>query len=195
MSAYDWWKSPSHTSWYYHTPRKRFKLTERLETVDETSDSAVNDIVAFLNEMGYETLSSCEGNELVLEDFENAYAHLLVDIETIRTDGLPLINLESGQKKILRDPTYRLPWNSAEEMFISSLGNDLSGFLGVICPTIIDSKPIWELSQISDNISVCLLGHHASSPIIGVSVKSDESSDHRETWSSLVAELKETILP
>ena len=170
-------------------------MTENFKLVNETSGDSINNVVGFLREMGYMTLPSYEGCELSLEDFENAYDHLSEDVEVIRTDGLTLLNLESGQKKILKDPTYKLPWDSAEAMFISSLGNDLTGFLGVICPTIVDSKPLWELAKLSDNITVSLLGHHSSSPIIGVSVKSDDLTEHHAAWNVLTEMLKENILP
>ena len=134
MPGKDWWASPVHQEWFYHTPR-RFSSNPDPRVLHDTLDPPLRDLALGLNRLGYTTLPSCSGHHHDAAHYSRTYSLLLADAELIRTCGLHLLDSESKGSMVFRDPSWRLPWTRKE--FISAAGGTFGrpeGYLAFKAP-------------------------------------------------------------
>jgi len=131
MTKYEWWSSPHHSDWYYHTPREQFAID--IDVLAETLDPCLKPLALLLLENGIFTGPSCQGlhddhgNE---DKREEAFLSLSMDAGIIRTQGLMLKNVENGETFFFYDPTYRLPWSFSS--FFKKAGTPNHGKVGYL---------------------------------------------------------------
>lgn len=135
MPGKQWYASPNHTAWYYHTPRVMPSEELSPKFLEATLDKPLRLLALGLNSLGYTTLPSCSGHYKDVEELNEAYDHLVADARMIRKGGLELQDVENGNILELRDPTWNLPWDRAG--FIKSAqgsNGKPEGYLGFVVP-------------------------------------------------------------
>ncbi len=93
--------------WYYH--RYHGQIDSSLQTPIELVDPSLRPIIRRLNEAGLPTLASCEGHWLSEEEFIAILEQLRRDEKAIRTKGLKLLDLHTGETIHYVDRNYRRP--------------------------------------------------------------------------------------
>jgi hypothetical protein len=135
MPARQWYMSPHHTDWYYHTVRTTPSSALDQKHLDATLDPPVRLLALGLNSLGYTTLPSCSGHYKGADELNEAYENLVSDSRIIRKDGLELLDVENGNKLVHCDPSWHLPWTRSDFMRLAS-GSDgrPEGYLGFEVP-------------------------------------------------------------
>lgn len=135
MPSRQWYMSPSHTSWYYHTSRKTPVEELSPQFLEATLDPSLRLLALGLNSLGYTTLPSCSGHYKKEEELNEAYDNLLADAKQVRNGGLELVDVENGSKIIHKSSSWYLPWDRQEFSKIAS-GYDgkPEGYLGFNVP-------------------------------------------------------------
>jgi hypothetical protein len=113
MPSRQWYMSPQHTSWYYHTPRTAPSSELDTQFLDATLDPPVRLLALGLNSLGYVTLPSCSGHYKRPEELNETYDALVEDARKIRKDGLELVDVENGNKLVHQSDAWHLPWDRA----------------------------------------------------------------------------------
>ena len=111
MPAKQWYMSPHHKSWYYHTPRTSPSEELSPQFLEATLDPPLRLLALGLNTLGYTTLPSCSGHYLDKDEVNEAYDNLLSDAKIVRNGGLELIDVESGNNLVHKDASWHLPWD------------------------------------------------------------------------------------
>lgn len=114
MPGRQWYMSPAHKDWYYHTDRSTPSDELSPKFLEATLDPPLRLLALGLNSLGYVTLPSCSGHYLDEENTNQMYDSLLNDMRDIRGSGLELVDVETGSTLLHRDPTWRLPWDRNE---------------------------------------------------------------------------------
>jgi hypothetical protein len=135
MPSKQWYMSPNHTDWYYHSERMYPSSDLNPQFLDSTLDEPLRLLALGLNSLGYTTLPSCSGHYKDQDDLDEAYANLISDAKLIRGTGLKLTDVESGDKLTYKDSSWYLPWDKQTFSKISS-GKDgkPEGYLGFCVP-------------------------------------------------------------
>ena len=135
MPAKQWYMSPQHKSWYYHTPRSAPSEELSPKFLEATLDPPLRLLALGLNSLGYVTLPSCSGHYLKEEEANDAYDHLVSDSKIIRNEGLELIDVESGNILVHQDTSWHLPWDRrAFAKAASGTDSRPEGYLGFKVP-------------------------------------------------------------
>ncbi|MGZ3885099.1 MAG: hypothetical protein ACXVPQ_08780 [Bacteroidia bacterium] len=99
--------------WYYF-----MKIPHQHKVTDKQFMSSVDKplraLVKFLQKKKINTTPSCSGHHFKAGDFVKIYDDLEADMLNIRSHGLEMKDVESGQVILYRDPAYRLPWTKQE---------------------------------------------------------------------------------
>jgi hypothetical protein len=131
-----WWCSPHHQHWYYHTPREEI-VVPNLDVLEKTLDPCLKELAIALNRMGCITLPSCQGmhdNKGNAIKRDHAYDYLQLDAQVIRSMGLLLTDVETGETIVYYDPMFALPWNRATFQKKDGKGNkNPQGYLPFVC--------------------------------------------------------------
>lgn len=112
MPKYEWWSSPFHSDWYYHTPRQDFVIDPKV--LEKTLDPCLKNLALLFLDYGLFTGPSCQGlhdDHNNQDKRERAYRSLIRDARAIKTKGLLLRNVENGDEILFYDPYYTLPWS------------------------------------------------------------------------------------
>lgn len=135
MPSKQWYMSPRHTDWYYHSNRM-IPSDELLPNfLDATLDDPLRLLALGLISLGYTTLPSCSGHYRTEEDVNKTYFNLLSDANEIRGSGLELIDAERGDVIRHQDKYWYLPWDRREfgNVMMGSNGKP-EGYLGFQVP-------------------------------------------------------------
>lgn len=111
MPSKQWYMSPTHKSWYYHTPRTTPSEELSPQFLDATLDEPLRLLALGLNALGYTTLPSCSGHYMTPDLLNEAYDHLVADAKCIRNEGLELTDVETGNSLVHQDASWHLPWD------------------------------------------------------------------------------------
>jgi len=135
MPEKQWYVSPNHSDWYYHSPRK-YPLEEmNLKFLEATLDAPLRLLALGINSLGYTTLPSCSGHYKSKEELDEAYSNLIKDAKMIKKDGLVLADTETGEEFLLKDNTWMIPWDRNEFYKVANGGEEkIEGYLGFIVP-------------------------------------------------------------
>ena len=135
MPKKQWYVSPNHNSWYYHSPRKQPSEELIPRFLEATLDQPLRLLALGLISQGYTTLPSCSGHYKDEDELNETYNNLVTDAHTIKKSGLELCDVENGEISILKDPSWYLPWDR-EGFFKAAQGTDgrPEGYLGFVVP-------------------------------------------------------------
>ena len=135
MPGRQWYMSPNHTGWYYHTDRTRPSEELSSQFLEATLDAPLRLLALGLLSLGYTTLPSCSGHYHSDEELDETYSNLLEDSRMIRGPGLKLIDVENGDTLIHKDQRWYLPWDK-RGFRAASRGSDgiPEGYLGFEVP-------------------------------------------------------------
>jgi len=135
MPSKQWYMSPQHKAWYYHTPRTSPSEELTPKFLEATLDAPLRLLALGLNSLGYTTLPSCSGHYKSADELNEAYDALVDDARKIRKSGLELIDVETGNILTHHDESWHLPWDRREFAAAAS-GTDgrPEGYLGFCVP-------------------------------------------------------------
>lgn len=130
----DWFEPMRNgVQWFYHRPRSgRSRVTP--EVLDATLDAVLRPVVFAARRLGLGTLPSCAGHTVDPFYAARLYRQLKQDSADVRGLGLPLVNVETGEEVIWRDPYYRVPWDSLEDLEADLLSHEREGAIGFTGP-------------------------------------------------------------
>ena len=135
MPSKQWYVSPNHKAWYYHTPRTMPSEELIPNFLAATLDPSLRLLALGLISKGYTTLPSCSGHYKEEDELNDAYDALIADAKTIRGPGLELCDVENGETSVLQDSSWYLPWDRAG--FFNAAqgsGGKPEGYLGFVVP-------------------------------------------------------------
>lgn len=126
----DWYEPMRNgVSWFYHRPRsRRSRVTP--EVLDATLDAVLRPVVYAARDMGLDTLPSCGGHSVSPFYAVRLYLQLKRDSADVRGLGLPLVNVETGEELLWRDPHYVLPWRDVEDLEAELRLHEREGAIG-----------------------------------------------------------------
>lgn len=122
------------SKWYYAKESNGFYQLPSSDRFLESLDEELKESVSALHEKGIATTPSCSGHFYDENYYSGVYQDLIRECQEIRDSGLELIDPESDESIIVRDPKYMIPWN--EKTFIErGLGHGHIGTIGVYDPS------------------------------------------------------------
>ena len=172
----DWYEPMRNgVRWFYHRPRGAHRRVTP-EVLDATLDAVLRPVVFAARNAGLATLPSCAGHAVDHFHTIRLYQQLKRDSADIRGLGLPLVNVETGQKVIWQDPTYRLPWRSAESLEADLRVNEWKGAIGL-------TGPRWKLARVASSLlSVPLVDLTEDRGALWIWVHTPGESWQNRTW-------------
>jgi len=114
MPSRQWYMSPHHKGWYYHTSRTTPSEDLSPKFLEATLDPPLRLLALGLNSLGYTTLPSCSGHYQDAEELNEVYDHLVRDAKIVRNEGLELTDVENGNTLVHQDTSWHLPWDRRE---------------------------------------------------------------------------------
>ena len=108
-----WLLSPNRPDWYYFL-KKRNHNSIRDKRFLSSVDRPLRKLVRFLHTRGIKTTPSCSGHHIRERSLEKIYDALEKDSQEIRSIGLNLKDVETGQIYFYNDKKYQLPWSREE---------------------------------------------------------------------------------
>lgn len=135
MPSRQWYMSPDHKSWYYHTPRTTPSEELTPKFLEATLDPPLRLLALGLNSLGYTTLPSCSGHYMTQTQIDETYDRLVEDARKIRRGGIELVDVETGEKMGHEDPSWHLPWDR-RQFAAAATGTDArpEGYIGFSVP-------------------------------------------------------------
>ena len=98
------------TRWFYHRDRKTFAKPPMTTALDPTIDEGLRPLVAAVRRLGIVTGPSCEGH--IARNVPQGLApEVMAHARKVRNSGLVVTNVETGEKHLWHDPTYRVDKN------------------------------------------------------------------------------------
>lgn len=135
MPSRQWYMSPHHKSWYYHTDRTSPSDELSPQFLEATLDPPLRLLALGLNALNYTTLPSCSGHYVSEDEASAAYDALLNDAKCVRNGGLELVDVENGNKLLHRDASWYLPWDRAGfSRAMCGADGKPEGYLGFLVP-------------------------------------------------------------
>jgi hypothetical protein len=104
-----WLQSVERPSWYYFAERPNDHMIINKDFI-ESVDEPLKDLVNFLHKKKIKTTPSCSGHNIDERDLEKIFQELKEDSAAIRSRGLKMKDVESGQVILFKDENYKLPW-------------------------------------------------------------------------------------
>lgn len=109
-----WFASSNHHDFYYHCNRS--EVPEEISSnLINTVDDCLVELVQFFSERGIQTGASCQGHAESSEDIQRRYIAAKDDEAKIRTSGLEIEDLETGEKFFWKDENYKSPFSSLHD--------------------------------------------------------------------------------
>ena len=134
-----WWRpSRPGAAWFYHTPAPARPPSYLKDYT--TVDPQIRRLVMWLHSKGMPTLPSCAGHWPDKKWARRCYEALLADAHTIRYGGVYMIDVETGQRALLQDPYWELPWGEWTHFYSDMKEYDGQGYL---CFAVPAASLIW----------------------------------------------------
>lgn len=133
MPSRQWYMSPRHKTWYYHSSRQTPSSELAPQFLEATLDPPLRLMALGLNSLGYTTLPSCSGHYKTAEELNETYSHLVEDARSVRKDGLELVDTETGEATLHHDSSWYLPWD--RRAFSAAVNVKPEGYVGFQVPT------------------------------------------------------------
>lgn len=119
--------------WYYHrrSMPSELQITEQLY---QMIDPDLQDLCRLLHEHDIRTTPSCQGHFYDREYFREVWDELEREESAIQSEGLPIVDSESGREFTFRAETFELPWLCFEDFFAEASARQTQGYLGILLP-------------------------------------------------------------
>jgi hypothetical protein len=114
----EWLQSAERPSWYYFKKKVNRNIITNKDFI-KSVDEPLKELVQFLHQEGIKTTPSCSGHHFRKERFEKIYAELEEDSRPIRSNGLMLRDIETGELYLYKNKNYELPWT--QEKFLEKM--------------------------------------------------------------------------
>jgi hypothetical protein len=108
-----WLQPTEKNNWYYFSRKLNLNRIENKQFLS-TVDAPLKELVSFLHSKNIRTTPSCSGHHNSERDLQNIYYSLENDRDEIVDYGLPLLEVESGERFFYRNMNYDLPWSKVE---------------------------------------------------------------------------------
>jgi hypothetical protein len=172
--------------WYYFV-RRRNTNTIANDRFLKSVDRPVRPLVRWLHERGIKTTPSCSGHHMAERSLEKIYEDLKRDGREIRNTGLRLMDIETGEIVLYRNPAYSLPW-TRREFLRKAVVYQRRGVLGM---RLASRKPILEQIRAARIPGVTLRDRDG---VLFVFTDSD-TGDNRRTWKRVTRRIKAVLGP
>lgn len=159
------WSAPDDPVWYYHGPRLGPSSLVPDALID-TVDPELREIVSLMHQFGIATTPSCQGHHHTYDTYSRLWHVIVSDGLDICDNGLPVIDVESGQVSLFRNKKYKLPWPGFDVFYVDVSSKQAVGYLGFYL-----SDPLRDLFR----------------PLLGVGSVSSMVEEHVGPSSSLFA--------
>lgn len=136
MPSRQWYSSPYHADWYYHSPRTTPSEELSPKFLEATLDAPLKLLALGLNSLGYTTLPSCSGHYKDDDELSETYNRLVADARSIRKEGLELRDVENGSTLELQDSSWYLPWDRTGFLKAALGDGKPEGYLGFTVPKV-----------------------------------------------------------
>jgi hypothetical protein len=106
----------------------------------QTVDPQIRRLVMWLHAKGMPTMPSCSGHWPNKQWAKRCYEDLLGDVHKIRYVGEQMIDVETGERTLLKDMYWGLPWGSWDHFLADVREHDGQGYL---CFCLPKTSVIW----------------------------------------------------
>ncbi len=119
--------------WYYHVPAREHRPSDDPRFYDLV-DPPLRRLCRLIHAAGLMTTPSCAGHWYLRERFVRIWDELQQNADVIRGVGLTVLDSETGQCGVFREPAYRLPWRDFDEFFWRAAALQRRGYIGIAIP-------------------------------------------------------------
>ena len=186
MHQKSWYKSPYHTDWYYHVPRKSGSGSDDFKRLGDTIDPCMSSLVEKFHMMNIPTMPSCQGHYHSDEEIIRKFISLTSDAEKIRSKGLKLQCVETGDCIVLMDSEWRLPWSMNEFVRLVSKTSE-TGYLGI--KATLSGELTSKLSSYIDGLTI----GNDDSGTTSFMMKTGDKDSQCQSWNKLERLISKTI--
>lgn len=192
--AKKWYMVGDDESWYYHGPREVVEVDLQVD-FDQTVDPALQELVDFLHLRRIPTTPSCQGHFHPQEEFESVWSKLKAEAQQIRENGLKLIDVETGEEVLFKDPNYKLPWNSFQDFYQVAGTNQQKGYIGFY---VRDPGVVHHLRHLLTGPSKFNffreVGRIDNAVLFALGVRQKDEEEQRKAWRSWTKRIKDAFL-
>jgi len=189
-----WYYSNKDESWYYHGPRKRV-VPNLSPDFDKTVDPALQPLVDYLHLRRISTTPSCEGHFSSVEEFEPIWKKISSDSEVIRTRGLPVSDVETGEKFLFKNKDYRIPWENYESFWEEAGTSQSQGYIGFY---VRDTDYVRSLRHLITEPSLYNYFRESGSVdkhiLFTIGVRKTNSEDQSKEWNKWLVAIQQAFL-
>lgn len=175
MYKYKWYHPQGENHWYYYQPRLQPILNQNNKEIYDTLDPELKRIFALVVNKGYKTLPSCQGHFHTTQDILKKYYNVLNNLIKIKTDGLVLVDTETGKETLFQDRNYHKPWKNFEEFLHNTQTVMQNGYFGILNPKGI--KPFQ-----NDSIKIELNKDYFGIPVANINVHNQNQNSVKQNW-------------
>ena len=172
--------------WYYFLARENAHHI-RNKNFNASVDEPLKEMVNFLHKWGIQTTASCAGHDKDVFTFQKIYDALEIDKYRIRSNGLMLKDIESGNKILDKDVLYDLPWTSRG--FVNKAVNyQQNGVIGLMI------KNQEYIARELFKILVPAVEYSIKDGIFIIQMHPHPAYSNEERWKIITGELKRIIM-
>jgi hypothetical protein len=111
----------------------------------------------------------------------------LVNLKTIKTDGLLLADTETGKQILFQDENYRNPWSCFDDFLNSTQKVMSNGYFGIVNPKL--TKPYQD-----DSIKIDIDNSYFGIPVANVNVFNKNGNSVKQNWDRVYDILKSSLI-
>jgi hypothetical protein len=178
-----WWRPDRPgAAWFYHTPAP-VRPPSYLRDYS-TVDPQIRRIVMWLHSKGMPTLPSCAGHWPDKKWARRCFAALVEDACKIRYGGIYMIDVETGQRALLQDPYWEMPWGDWSHFHSDMREYDGQGY---VCFALDPSHLVWRyLPELQGLLGVSARGlRHRGIPCLEIRVRTADAISQSNAWHSV----------
>ena len=119
--------------WFYH---EQFPVDEMIPSraFYELVDPQLRELCLGLHAADLHTTPSCQGHFYGRERFDRIWAELEREQARVTGAGLPVKDSETQEEHLFQDPSFRLPWPSADAFYEEASAQQNEGYIGIVIP-------------------------------------------------------------
>ena len=180
--------------WYYHGDRESISLPENPD-FEDTVDPDLKPLVEFLHLRRIPTTPSCSGHFPDEDHFKKIWRKLTLEKDLIRTKGLPLEDVETGEKVLFKDPEYELPWEAFSEFFTKKSEHAKGGYLGMwVRDPVLKERLRHILTGPSKFNYFREVGNLDQATLFALGVRQNDEDAQRKKWEEWTKRIKQAFL-
>ena len=139
--------------------------------------------------------SSCEGHFSSVEEFEPIWKKISSDSEVIRTRGLPVSDVETGEKFLFKNKDYRIPWENYESFWEEAGTSQSQGYIGFY---VRDTDYVRSLRHLITEPSLYNYFRESGSVdkhiLFTIGVRKTNSEDQSKEWNKWLVAIQQAFL-